>query len=181
MALRNRITGVHVKVVGSKISIAGRTYSVPHIIVLGADKFRLNVTPGDIKVEAEYKLLPIIENPSPDVLKVYKKGAQLKMDLTGSTLRFPEIHENIVEADILTIKFEEDDTYVLIKLPGEGAVSAKTIVLTSDAETSANIILAPFVTGLVSVVGPLRAKIERLQEEGGTVIRITITRLNASE
>jgi len=178
MSLRNRFSGVQVRVKGSKISVAGRTYDVPHVIVVGSNGFRLSVEPGLVELDAEFSdEPPVVETPEVGVLRIYRRGAEFQMDSEGSTLRFPPTSDTVVEGGVLTIKFESEEDGIIVKLPGDDAVHVSALRLESEVDSSCNIILSPFITGIVSFAGPLRARIERRSEATGSELRIRVSQL----
>jgi hypothetical protein len=174
LILKSRSDVITVKVDGSRINIAGRRYESAHVMILDAEALEMTVLPSKMSINARFSDLPEIQDSTPHILKVGVRGATLKLDLEGNTIR--SIKENdsiIVEAELLTFKFEssEDGEKVVFKMPRLDPIRAGMLVVESSSPTSVNAIMDPFIIGVVSI-RPLRAA-RIAYERSRDAIRVT--------
>ena len=168
--MRPRNETVTVRVDGSRITIAGRTYRGAHIVLIGVSTLRMAVEPERVAISANFDELPEIEDVSPDVLRVRAPGASLELDLDGSTIM--EVSEDkgsiSIRARNLTLKFDTNphSGRVTVKVPRMESLTVNKLVITSNTRASVNAIIEPFITGVVSLDASGGARIYTSKRDG---------------
>ena len=155
-------TRVDVRVENSRVLIAGREYVKEHILVVGAPVLRLSITPErGVRVEAQFNEVPDIENVERDTVRVRGSRGETAVDMLGATIRnVKEVSGYIiVEAETLTVRFEVEGENVYVNIPSIGKIKVESLGIESNARSFLNMITIPFITGMVSATGGVRAKI----------------------
>ena len=172
--MKSKNDTITVRVDGSRINVAGRRYESAHVMILDADALEMIVTPHKMSVNARFNDIPEIQDSTPYILKVGARGSTLELDLEGSTIRsLREDDSIIIEAGILTFKFEtsEDGEKVVVKLPRLDPLRARTLAVESLSLTSINVIMDPFIIGVVSLKP--REAVRLIYDRGKDTVKVT--------
>ncbi len=162
MMLKPR-SDVVVEVRNGRVSVEGRVYEAQHVLIIGASKASLLVEPGVFQVRAYFPGLPSVDIVGGDVVKVYREGARYQVDMFGDSITsVKEEGDSItISGDIVTIKFDMDEESINVSLPRVGRVSTRRLEVSSDASTSINAMILPFLTGVVNIYGRARVRIRK--------------------
>ncbi|MGC9071648.1 MAG: hypothetical protein ACP5HK_02995 [Acidilobus sp.] len=144
-----------------RVSVDGRLYENPHVIILGASHLSGEIAPGLVRVDAKFNGYPKVEQGE-EALKI-GTGGDFMADITGVGITsISELEEGyIIEGLRVTVRFEVDEQAekVVVKVPRVGTIKAERLTLNLDKETSANIILSPFVLGAMTLSGPVKLRV----------------------
>lgn len=156
-------SGVVVEVRNGRVSVEGRVYEAHHVLIIGAVRTSLVVEPDNFQVRATFTDLPSIDIVGGDVVKVYREGARYQVDMFGESISsISEEGDTItISGDIVTIKFDMDGDSINVTLPRVGRVSTRRLEISSEASTSINVMILPFVTGVVNIYGRARVRIRK--------------------
>ena len=155
-------TRVDVRVENSRVLVAGREYVKEHILVVGAPFLRLSITPErGVRVEAQFNEVPEIENLERDTVRVKGSRGETAVDMLGATIRgVKEVSGYItIEAETFTVRFEVEGDNVYVNIPSIGKIKVESLSIESKARNFLNMITIPFITGMVSAAGGVRAKV----------------------
>lgn len=162
-------TQIEVLIDNTKVEVAGRRYEAPHILVIGASRSHLEVKPGEVKVKAGFDELPYVEIHEDEFIKVYREGSRYEVDVLGD--RIKEIRDEadgkVISGDLVTIRFEADEpgNAIIVKPPKLERIKAKSLEIKSNASTSLNIIVLPFIVGVMSVSGSMKMVVKQVRDK----------------
>ena len=169
---------VEVLIDNTRVEVAGRRYEAPHILIIGASRSHLEVKPGEVKVKASFDELPYVEIHEDEFIKVYREGSRYEVDVLGDRIREirDEADTKIISGDVVTIRFEaeEPSNSIVVKLPRLDRIKARSLEIKSSADTSLNIIVLPFIIGVMSVSGSMKMMVKQVSD------KVEITSLSRS-
>ncbi len=147
---------IKVDIDNSRIRVAGRNYEANHVLIIGARALEATLEPGSVKVRAIFDTYPQVNTPdthSGDVVTISKAGSYFEMDTYGDKIKeLEESGDKIkIKGDLISLKFEMDNEYMVLKIPGRGRVKGTKLVLSCEGNVSMNMITLPFTVGIISV------------------------------
>ncbi len=147
---------IKVDINNSRIKVAGRNYEANHVLIIGAKSLEAVLEPGSVKVRAVFDAYPQIQSPdmhAGEVVTISRAGSHFEMDTYGDKIKSIEESGNTIKikGDLISLKFEMDDEYMVLKIPGKGRVKGTRLLLSCQGDVSLNMITMPFTVGIVSV------------------------------
>lgn len=168
-------TRVTVSVENTRVTVAGRAYSRPHVIVAGPRELRLVLdSSSGVRLEASFADLPQVEALDKDVIKIIGREARFQVDSVRPAEALREFEGYVeLESDKMTFKFEVDESgSVAIIAPNLGRIRGSAAEIeVSGAPAALNMITLPFITGVLHVSGRARAQIR--MRDGRIYVKIT--------
>ncbi len=162
---------IELQVNGKRILIGGREYDVPHLIAIGISELKLEMKEGKLLLKGRFNDVPLLERPSPDVLKVRILGTELPSERYA----LPTFEKRESKLDNMFMSFEEDGKYVIMKLGESDYIQLHSLKVSSFTRTSINLILIPYIVGALWFEGPLKVSLKESREN----LEITLIRLGS--
>ncbi len=152
-----------VEVEGTKVNVGGRRYESSHILLVASNSASVSVDESGIYIKAEYSEPPAIDTVGGDLVKIIGKNGRYIVDTMGDTIREFKVDGNKIKikGEVISIKFSRDDDRIMVVVPHYGAVKSERLDIKTRKPTSINVIVHPFVTGVISIHGEADIEIER--------------------
>lgn len=143
---------VKVDVDNSRVKVAGRSYEASHVLIVSARSIEAAIEPGSIRVRAYFDTFPEVESQGEDLVVVSRSGGRFEVDAYGEKIKSVEESGDVIKlkGDIISLKFELDNEYVVLKLPAKGRVKGSKLMISGEGDVSMNIIVMPFTVGIIT-------------------------------
>ncbi len=151
-----------VEVEGTKVNIEGRRYETSHVLLVSSSSASVSVDSNGIYIKAEYNELPTVDMVGGDLVKIIGKNGRYVVDTMGDTIKEYKVYGNKIKirGDVISIKFSQDDGKITVVIPRHGTIKSEKLDIKTKKPTSINVIVHPFVTGVISIHGEADIEIE---------------------